>query len=73
MRHMPKWRAQPERRSRCWTASIRQLRRAIARLQEDIPSLTRSMIEAMWNACMEDANDQAAEGTNLQFLPTELS
>ncbi len=39
--------------------SIRQARRAIARRQEETPNLTRRVIEATWDACLQDASDEA--------------
>jgi uncharacterized protein DUF29 len=61
------------RRSRSWAATIRQARRAIARLQEDTPSPTRQVIEAMWDACLQDAGDQVEAGTNQPIASLALS
>jgi hypothetical protein len=61
------------RRSRSWAATIRQAGRAIARLQEDTPSLTRQVIEAMWDACLRDASGQAEAGTDQPIASPALS
>jgi hypothetical protein len=37
MQHSIKWKVQPERRSRCWVATIYNAREAIRELQEEPP------------------------------------
>src|SRR5450432_3997469 len=44
MLHIIKWKTQPERRSVSWCVSILSARREIEDIQEDTPSLTRSVI-----------------------------
>src|SRR6266480_3382791 len=51
MAHIIKWKTQPEKRSRSWRQTIRNAREEIAESQEDTPSLTRDVIEAMWQKC----------------------
>ena len=53
--------------------SIRQARRAIARRQEETPSLTRRVIEATWDACLQDASDQAEAETDQPIASPALS
>jgi hypothetical protein len=53
--------------------SIRQARRTIARLQEETPSLTRRVIEATWDACLQDASDQAEAETDQPIASPALS
>src|SRR5262245_42098317 len=57
MTHVIKWQSQPAQRSRSWRATINNARREIRDIQEDTPSLTRDVIEAMWDACFEAALD----------------
>jgi hypothetical protein len=65
MTHILKWQAQPAWRSRSWALTMRQARRAIARLQRETPSLTRTVMEAMWEDCLQDAPDEAEKQTHL--------
>ena len=67
MTHILKWQAQPAWRSRSWALTIRQARRAIARLQRETPSLTRTVMEAMWEDCLQDAIDEAEKQAHLRF------
>jgi hypothetical protein len=60
MQHIVKWHVQPERRSWSWVATIRNARREIADIQRETPSLTRHVLEAMWDDCLEAARDAAA-------------
>ena len=59
MTHVIKWKAQPERRSRSWRATIRSARREIAEIQEETPSLNRAKIESLWDDCFETAKEEA--------------
>ncbi len=59
MLHVLKWREQPPRRSASWAVSILQAREEIAAIQEEVPSLTREAIEAMWESCTKAATRQA--------------
>ncbi len=62
--HMLKWDQQPERRSRSWTASIREQRRRISRLLKDSPSLKARRPDLLADA-YEDARGLAAIETGL--------
>jgi hypothetical protein len=64
MQHLVKWQVQPARRSWSWVATIRNARREIVDIQHETPSLTRRVIEAMWDACLEAACDAAAGEMN---------
>jgi Domain of unknown function DUF29 len=59
MMHIIKWKTQPERRSRSWIASINSARREIEDIQEETPSLNRTVIKAMWDKCFEAAKEDA--------------
>jgi len=45
--HLLNWELQPERRSRSWWLSVREQRRAIARLLRENPSLEPKLPEAL--------------------------
>src|SRR5436190_20969661 len=57
--HVLKWKHQPEKRSRSWAASINQARDEIEQIQEEVPSLNRKVIDAMWDDAMRSARKQA--------------
>ena len=63
--HLLKWQFQPERRSRSWFLSIREQRRAIARLLGQNPSLRAKLSEAMV--------DGFEAGIDLVLRETDLS
>jgi len=64
MQHIVQWQVQPERRSWSWVATIRNARREIVDIQHETPSLTRRIIEAMWDDCLAAARDAAAGEMN---------
>jgi hypothetical protein len=68
MQHIIKWRVQPDRRSRSWRNTIMTARKHIARIQEDTPSLTRQVIESIWQDVLDDAI-RAAESEMDQDVP----
>ncbi len=59
MAHVLKWRAQPDHRSPSWAATVANARDEIADIQEDTPSLTRAVIEGMWEKCFLAARREA--------------
>lgn len=73
MTHIIKWHSQPERRSRSWRATIRSSRREIAGIQEETPSLTRVVIEEMWEDCFETAKEEAEGDMNQEPRVARLS
>lgn len=73
MQHIVKWRVQPECRSPSWAATIRTARRQIARLQREIPSLNRRVLEAMWDEALLDALDEAEGELNCRIPPMTLT
>jgi hypothetical protein len=73
MAHIIKWQTQPERRSRSWRTTIRSARREIGEIQEDTPSLTRDVIEAMWESCFEAAKEEAEAEMNQDSSATSLT
>lgn len=72
MVHVIKWKSQPEKRSRSWRQTIRNARCEIAESQEDTPSLTRQVIEAMWPNCFArakaDAEDEMGQESTVAKL-----
>lgn len=73
MAHVIKWQTQPEKRSRGWRATIRSARRDIVGIQEDTPSLTRTVIEGMWQNCLEAAQEDAEGDMNQQAATPSLT
>jgi len=63
--HLLKWQLQPERRTRSWFLSVREQRRAIARLLEQNPSLASKLDEAL--------SDGYQSGVDLVLRETDLS
>ena len=59
MTHIIKWQAQPSKRSVSWAVTILQARDEIASIQEEVPSLTRAVIESIWEHCAGAALRQA--------------
>jgi len=68
-----KWQVQPERRSWSWVATIRNARREIVDIQHETPSLTRRVLEAMWDDCLAAARDAAAGEMNRPVPPLPLT
>lgn len=73
MQHILKWQLQPDRHSWSWVATIRNARREIADLQQETPSLTRRVLEAMWDDCLAAAHDAAAGEMNRPVPPLRLT
>jgi hypothetical protein len=64
MMHILKWKVPPERRSGGWASSIHQARLEIEESREEVPSLTRQVIEEkMWDRCFSTAKRAAEEET----------
>lgn len=59
MVHVIKWLTQPERRSGSWAVTIYQSRDEIAAIMEEVPSLTRTVLEEMWDGAFTAASRQA--------------
>ena len=73
MQHVLKWRLQPERRSRRWAAAIHNARSEIAGLREDTPSLTRHVIENIWESCLQAAINVAEGEMDMPVPPMTLT
>ncbi len=59
MLHIIKWKTQVDYRSVSWRVSILSARNEIADIQEDTPSLTREVIEGIWEKCFKAAKEYA--------------
>jgi hypothetical protein len=64
MLHLLKWDHQPDKRSRSWTASVREQRRRVLRQLRKNPGLRSRLSEALGEA-YEDARDEASAETGL--------
>jgi hypothetical protein len=72
MLHLLKWDHQPDKRSRSWTASVREQRRRVLRQLRKNPGLRSRLNEALGDA-YEDARDEAyvETGLPLKVFPAE--
>ncbi|MFN3638537.1 MAG: DUF29 domain-containing protein [Chloroherpetonaceae bacterium] len=61
MKHVIKWKSQPQKRSVSWMVTIRNARREIAALREDTPSITQAVLESYWAQAFEWAKDDAEQ------------
>jgi hypothetical protein len=73
MTHVIKWRSQPEKRSRSWLLTILQARREIDAIQEETPSLNRSVVESLWQKCFDAAKEDAETETGKPSQVTKLT
>lgn len=73
MTHVLKWINQPEKRSASWAVTILQARDEIVAIREEVPSLTRKKIEAMWVRCFASAVRQAELEMGHAVKTTRLS
>ena len=71
MLHLLEWDHQPDRRSRSWTAAVREQRRRVLRQLRRNPGLKSRLEEALAEA-YEDARDEASgeTGAPLNAFPT---
>ncbi len=59
MKHIIKWKSQPERRSVSWAVSIVNARYEISKTQEYEPSITDEVIRGMWQRAFTQAKKEA--------------
>jgi hypothetical protein len=59
MMRIIKWKSQPERQSRSWSATIQNAREEIFDIQEETPSLTNDVILELWEKCFRAAKREA--------------
>ncbi|MBD1834055.1 DUF29 family protein [Cyanobacteria bacterium FACHB-472] len=59
MRHILKWKCQPERRVSDWSLIIRSARTEIEDSQEEVPSLNQDFIKSIWDKCFNAALKEA--------------
>ena len=64
MQHIIKWRAQPERRSRSWIATIREARKRVRQLQTRYPRFTDQRILELWDDCFDSGVNEAEKDMN---------
>jgi hypothetical protein len=64
-----KWKEQPQERSRSWSVTITNAREEIADIQEETPSLNRTVIKQMWDKCFQAAK-RAAEAEMNESIST---
>ncbi len=59
MKHIIKWKSQPERRSVSWAVSIINARYEISETQEYEPSITDDVIRELWTKAFKQAKKEA--------------
>ncbi len=59
MKHVIKWKSQPERRSASWAVSIANVRYEIQKTQRYEPSITDDVIRDLWNSAFKQARKEA--------------
>ncbi len=59
MKHVIKWKSQPERRSVSWAVSIANARYEIQKTQRYEPSITDDVIRELWNSAFKQARKEA--------------
>ncbi len=59
MKHIIKWKSQPERRSVSWAVSIANARYEIRKIQRYEPSITDDVIRALWDEAFKQAKKEA--------------
>ena len=55
MMHVLKWKYQPEKRSSSWAKTIRNARKEMKVIREDVPSITQNYINEIWENCFQSA------------------
>jgi len=73
MKHIIKWKSQPQKRSVSWIVTIRNARRELAALREDTPSITQSVLESYWEQAFQWAKEDAEEEMGQPSLVQSLS
>ncbi|MFQ3597166.1 MAG: DUF29 family protein [Chloroherpetonaceae bacterium] len=59
MKHVIKWKSQPERRSVSWAVSIANARYEIQKTQRYEPSITDDVIRELWSSAFKQARKEA--------------
>ncbi len=73
MKHIIKWKSQPEKRSTSWVASIVNARHEIEEEQEFEPSITDDYIRSVWDKCFSKAVVEAEADMNKKAAIETLS
>jgi hypothetical protein len=72
MKHIIKWRSQPEYRSRSWVSTIYHARSEIRDIQEETPSLNKDLVRKLWDECLAlaivEAEDEMRQNSAVQAL-----
>ena len=73
MKHIVKWKTQPDYCSRSSVATIRNARVEIKDIQEETPSLNDDAIKQMWLDCLSLAIVEAEDEMRQETMITDLS
>lgn len=66
MRHIIKWKMQPQKRSKSWIFTIQNARREIAEIRSERPSITDQVVRSMWSRSFENARFRAANEMEIE-------
>jgi Tfp pilus assembly pilus retraction ATPase PilT len=73
MKHILKWKNQPDYRSRSWVATIQNARVEIKDIQEETPSLNENAIKQMWDESLSLAIVEAEDEMRQAITIVDLS
>ncbi len=73
MKHVIKWKSQPERRSASWAVSIANVRYEIQKTQRYEPSITDDVIRDLWNSAFKQARKEAVLEMQIKSTIDSLS
>ncbi|TAN76949.1 MAG: DUF29 domain-containing protein [Gallionella sp.] len=73
MKHIIKWKTQPDYRSRSWIATIHNAREEIRDIQDETPSLNDDVIKQLWDDCLTSALVEAEDEMRQETLVEKLS
>ena len=71
MKHIIKWKKQPQKRSISWIRTILNARMEIEDIQEETPSITGETIRGLWPRAFQLAIDEAMEEMEVDNLKVE--
>ena len=55
MMYVLKWKYQPENRSSSWAKTIRNARKEMHVIRENVPSITQDYVNEVWESCFQSA------------------
>ncbi len=68
-----KWKIQPTHRSKSWMNTIKNERKSIRRIQDQMPSLNQNYINTIWEQSFKYATEDAEDETHLKSTIMNLT